>query len=147
MRLADDHSLLPTILVVDDKAANRDLLAYLLGSSGHVVEQAASGQAALAAVAAAVPDLVIMDISMPGVDGFTAARRLRTDARLDDVPLVAVSATSYADVSSARAAGFDALLLANGSEANHTPDESVSAEALVLMLDVCTAIVAEAGRG
>jgi tripeptide aminopeptidase len=50
------------------------------------------------------------------------------------------------DANALRAAGFDALLLANGTAANHTPDESVSAEALARMLDVCAAIVAEAGR-
>jgi acetylornithine deacetylase/succinyl-diaminopimelate desuccinylase-like protein len=60
---------------------------------------------------------------------------------------VEVSTGGGSDANALRAAGFDALLLANGTEANHTPDESVSAEALVRMLDVCTAIVAEAGRG
>jgi len=51
------------------------------------------------------------------------------------------------DANALRAAGFDALLLANGTAANHTPDESVSADALTRMLEVCAAIVIEAGRG
>lgn len=59
---------------------------------------------------------------------------------------VEVETGGGSDANALRAAGFDALLLANGTEANHTPDESVSAEALVRMLDVCTAIVAEVGR-
>ena len=60
---------------------------------------------------------------------------------------VEVSTGGGSDANALRAAGYDALLLANGTEANHTPDESVAAEALVRMLDVCAAIVAEAGRG
>ena len=51
------------------------------------------------------------------------------------------------DANALRAAGFDALLLANGTEANHTSDESVSAQALVTMLDVCAAVVDEIGAG
>jgi len=60
---------------------------------------------------------------------------------------VEVSTGGGSDANALRAAGYDALLLANGTEANHTPDESVAAEALVRMLDVCAAIVSEAGRG
>lgn len=59
---------------------------------------------------------------------------------------VEVSTGGGSDANALRAAGFDALLLANGTVANHTPDESVSAEALRQMLDVCAAIVVEAGR-
>ncbi len=50
------------------------------------------------------------------------------------------------DVNALRAAGFDALLLANGTEANHTPDESVAISELVRMLDVCAALVEQAGK-
>ena len=51
------------------------------------------------------------------------------------------------DANALRAAGFDALLLANGTEANHTSDDSVSAQAVVTMLDVCAAVVDEIGAG
>ena len=59
---------------------------------------------------------------------------------------VEVTTGGGSDANALRAAGFDAVLLANGTEANHTPDEAVSVAALTRMLDVCTAIVAVAGR-
>jgi len=62
------------------------------------------------------------------------------------VASVEIATGGGSDANALRAAGFDALLLANGTEANHTPEESVSEEALVRMLDVCAAIVVEAGR-
>ena len=65
------------LLVVDDSPENRELVALALQDTGLVVEQADSGEAALAAVARRVPDLVLMDMQMPGMDGFTATRRLR----------------------------------------------------------------------
>ncbi|MCZ8096499.1 MAG: ATP-binding protein [Burkholderiales bacterium] len=65
------------LLVVDDSPENRELVALALQDSGLLVEQAGGGEAALAAVAREVPDLVLMDMQMPGMDGFTATRRLR----------------------------------------------------------------------
>jgi tripeptide aminopeptidase len=69
-------------------------------------------------------------------------------AALEGCGIAAVEITTGggSDANALRAAGFDAVLLANGTEANHTSDESVSEEALVRMLDVCSAIVAEGGR-
>jgi two-component system, cell cycle response regulator DivK len=97
------------ILVVDDQAENRDLLAYLLGYFGHDVSTAPDGAAGMRAALAGRPDLIIMDIAMPGVDGYTAARLMRSEQALADVPLVAVSATGTATLKRARAAGFDAF--------------------------------------
>jgi CheY-like chemotaxis protein len=94
------------ILVVDDRVANRDLLSYLLGYFGHEVTTAADGAAAVRQALAHPPDLIVMDIAMPGVDGYTAARLMRDEPALRDVPLVAVSATS-ATPQTARDAGFD----------------------------------------
>lgn len=98
-----------TILVVDDKPANRALLHYLLGRAGHSVIEASDGEQAVAAAGATDVDLVVMDIAMPGVDGFTAARTMRGDRRLEGIPLLAVSATAYATDDAARQAGFDAF--------------------------------------
>jgi signal transduction histidine kinase/CheY-like chemotaxis protein/HPt (histidine-containing phosphotransfer) domain-containing protein len=65
------------LLVVDDSAENRELVALALQDSGLVVVQADSGHAALAEVARTVPDMILMDMQMPGMDGYTATRRLR----------------------------------------------------------------------
>ncbi|URW76188.1 response regulator transcription factor [Sphingomonas donggukensis] len=65
------------ILVVDDDPHIRDLLAFALGKAGMTVAEAADGEAALASVAAAMPDLMILDITMPRLDGLEVCRRLR----------------------------------------------------------------------
>jgi two-component system cell cycle response regulator DivK len=97
------------ILVVDDRVENRDLLSYLLGYFGHQVSTAPGGAAAVRAALADPPDLIVMDIDMPGIDGYAAARLIRTEAALRDLPLVAVSATGTASPEKAHAAGFDAF--------------------------------------
>jgi CheY-like chemotaxis protein len=94
------------ILVVDDKAENRDLLSYLLSYHGHAVTTATGGAEALRAAAADPPDLIVMDIAMPGMDGFTAIELMRAEGALDAVPIVAVSATGMISEKQARAAGF-----------------------------------------
>jgi CheY-like chemotaxis protein len=94
------------ILVVDDRDANRDLISYLLRYFGHEVTTAFDGAGAIRAALADRPDLVVMDLAMPGVDGYTAARLMRSEPALRDVPLVAVSATN-ANLQTAHAAGFD----------------------------------------
>jgi len=65
------------LLVVDDSAENRELVALALEDSGLLIEQADSGITALEAVARRLPDLILMDMQMPGMDGYTATRRLR----------------------------------------------------------------------
>jgi CheY-like chemotaxis protein len=97
------------ILVVDDRPENRDLLAYLLSYFGHEVVTASNGVDAVGAALAQLPDLVVMDIAMPGMDGFTAARLMRSEEALSDMPLVAVSATGALNSEMAHAAGFDAF--------------------------------------
>ena len=82
------------ILLVEDNAANRYLATFLLENSGFVVVHASNGREAIAAAHQELPDLILMDIQMPEMDGYEAARRIRADARLANVPLVAV--TSYA---------------------------------------------------
>jgi CheY-like chemotaxis protein len=94
------------ILVVDDRAVNRDLLSYLLRYFGHDVSTAPCGAEALRIALAEHPDLIVMDIEMPGTDGYTAARLMRAETVLLDVPLVAVSAVSTATLESAQRAGF-----------------------------------------
>jgi CheY-like chemotaxis protein len=95
------------ILVVDDQAENRDLLAYLLHYYGHTVSVASDGAAGVRAALADPPDLVLMDIAMPVIDGLTAARQMRSHPELADTPLIAVSATGSITQEMIRASGFD----------------------------------------
>ncbi|MFO7303194.1 MAG: response regulator [Acidobacteriota bacterium] len=76
------------VLVVDDRAENRRLLERFLADAGYVVLTAADGQEAIGAVEAAGPDLVIMDVRMPLLDGFAACRVLKNDARTRLTPVV-----------------------------------------------------------
>ncbi len=81
-----------TILVVDDDAHNRNLLEALIEAEGHLAHGVASGEEALATVAQQLPDLILLDIMMPGIDGYEVTRRLKTDARTRAIPVVLVTA-------------------------------------------------------
>ena len=81
-----------TVLVVDDVAGNRRLLESLLGPGGHTVRTACDGDEAVRAVRDAPPDLVLMDVMMPRLDGFMACRAIKHDPRLCLTPVVLVTA-------------------------------------------------------
>lgn len=81
-----------TILVVDDFDDTRLMMRLWLEKRGYRVVEAADGVKALEVARRESPDLVIMDIEMPEMDGLTATRRIREEAHLRDVPIVAVSA-------------------------------------------------------
>ncbi len=99
------------LLVADDGAGNRRLLAAMLVPLGFQVEQAGHGQAVLDQVARRRPDLILMDVAMPGMDGLEATRRLRGQAALAGLPVIAISASaSDADREHQRLAGIDASL-------------------------------------
>jgi CheY-like chemotaxis protein len=94
------------VLVVDDNAFNRRLVQVLLHSRGYEVCEAVSAPEAFAMLTEEPPDIILMDIRLPGMDGLTATRRLKTDPATRDIPIVAV--TSYAmkgDEEMAREAG------------------------------------------
>ena len=93
------------ILVVDDTEANRYAVARHLRHAGYAVSEASDGHTALARVAEELPDLMILDIRMPGLDGFEVVRRLRADRRTAHLPVLHVSA-SFTDPMS-QAAGLD----------------------------------------
>jgi CheY-like chemotaxis protein len=95
-----------TILVVDDRPENLELLAYLLSRAGHEVTTALGGEAGLERAQELLPDLVIIDLHMPGLDGWELARRIRDDEGLAKVRLLAVS-VGPASNARAREAGFD----------------------------------------
>ncbi|MEA2662849.1 MAG: cyclic di-GMP phosphodiesterase [Chloroflexota bacterium] len=95
----------PDILVVDDVAANRLLLEEHLLRLGYAVRQAADGLEALAAVEAQEPDLVLLDVNMPKLDGLSVCRRLKADPRRRLVPIVIITATQDRSI---RLAGIEA---------------------------------------
>jgi adenylate cyclase len=85
------------ILVVDDNAANRDLLARRLGREGYCVTVAASGAEALALAAGESFDLVLLDLMMPGMSGFEVLCRLKADAGSRHIPVIMISALDELD--------------------------------------------------
>jgi DNA-binding response OmpR family regulator len=82
---------MPRLLVVDDRPEGRKLLTVRLLHEGYSVQQAEDGEQALALAAAAAPDLVLLDVLMPGMDGFEVCRRLRVLPAMRAVPIVMVT--------------------------------------------------------
>jgi two-component system CheB/CheR fusion protein len=100
------------VLVVEDNADAREALTMLLEETGHDVRAAADGMEALSQAEQFIPDVVLLDIGLPGLDGYEVARQLRASPRSADALLVAI--TGYGqpeDRALARAAGFDYHLL------------------------------------
>ena len=96
------------ILVVEDQEDNRQIIRDMLAATDYEVMEAESGEQALAAIAIQRPDLILMDIQLPGMDGYEATRRIKADPALHSIPIIAV--TSYAlsgEEQKARAAGCD----------------------------------------
>ena len=87
----------PTVLVVEDFEDNRFMMRRLLEMSGYRVVEAVNGAQAVEVAASERPDLILMDLSLPKLDGLAATRRIRQHADLRDVPIVAVSAHDTAD--------------------------------------------------
>jgi CheY-like chemotaxis protein len=99
------------ILVVDDNETNAKLLRVLLTAHGHEVVVAGDATATFAAVRSAKPRLILLDLQLPGIDGFDIARRLKADPGTKDILIIAV--TAYAmkgDEDRARAAGCDGYI-------------------------------------
>jgi adenylate cyclase len=95
------------ILVVDDTPANVKLLDAVLAPRGYTVLSAASGEEGLTAVLAERPDLVLLDIMMPGMDGFEVCRRLRKDPSTAYLPVIMITASGTAEKLKALEAGAD----------------------------------------
>ncbi len=86
-----------TILVVEDFEDNRFMMRRLLEMSGYRVVEAENGEEAVTRAGEEQPDLILMDLSLPLLDGLAATRRIRQNAELRDVPVIAVSAHDTAD--------------------------------------------------
>jgi len=96
------------ILVVEDQPDNRKIIRDAFAPTGYEIIETENGEEALAAIAKARPDLILMDIQLPIMDGYTATRRIKADPALRSIPIIAV--TSYAlsgEEKKAREAGCD----------------------------------------
>jgi len=101
----------PLVLVVDDFQDNREMFAEFLQISGFRVAEAATGREALARAFELVPDVILMDLSLPELDGWEATRTLKGDPRTRHIPIVALTGHALADHSrEAKDAGCDAFL-------------------------------------
>lgn len=101
-----------TVLIVDDEDRNRRLLEVFVRADGYAVLTAASGAEAIRLACAQRPDLVLLDLMMPGQDGFEVARALRADERTARIPvLIVTSLDDAAARSRAGAAGADELIV------------------------------------
>ena len=96
------------ILVVEDQEDLRGVLRDLLTGSGYAVIEAGDGEAGVAKAKSDRPDLILMDIQMPVLDGYEATRRIKVDPTLKPIPIIAVSSFAMkGDEEKARAAGCD----------------------------------------
>jgi two-component system, cell cycle response regulator DivK len=101
----------PRILVVEDDPDNRRIVVKVLAVEGYATLEAGDGESALALARREHPDAIVMDLAIPGIDGWEATRRLKADARTADIPIIALTAFAMrGDEERAREAGCDAYL-------------------------------------
>jgi two-component system, cell cycle response regulator DivK len=99
------------VLIVEDNAANMTFAVFLLKSAGHEVLTALDAEAGLAVARAEHPDLILMDIQLPGMDGLEATALLKRDAATRTIPVVALTALAMkGDEERIRAAGCDGYI-------------------------------------
>ena len=95
------------VLVADDKATGRELVRTVLENSGYQVFEASDGTQAVAEASRIRPDLIILDIHMPGLDGFEVIEKLRADSDFAAIPIIALTASAMmGDRERAMTAGF-----------------------------------------
>jgi two-component system, cell cycle sensor histidine kinase and response regulator CckA len=88
---------IPRVLIVDDDPGNRDLLEAMLASEGYDLTSASGGEEALALIAEAPPDIVLLDIMMPGMNGYEVIARLKGDVTTSSIPIIVVTALDDRD--------------------------------------------------
>jgi two-component system cell cycle response regulator DivK len=99
------------VLVVEDNAANMTLATFLLQSAGHIVISATDAEAGLTLARAEQPDLILMDIQLPGMDGLEATAQLKRDEATRAIPVIALTAlVMKGDEERIRAAGCDGYI-------------------------------------
>jgi CheY-like chemotaxis protein len=99
-----------TILIADDHDDNRELLQLLLAGAGYVVVEARDGRECLAMAREASPDLIMVDLSMPVLDGWGVFAELKADQRTQTIPCMAVTAHAELDRHEALETGFSAYI-------------------------------------
>lgn len=88
---------MPKILLVEDNEMNRDMLARRLEKRGYAVVIAVDGQSGVALARAEKPDLILMDMSLPIIDGWEASRQLKADPAVAAIPIIALTAHAMAE--------------------------------------------------
>ena len=102
----------PTILIADDVRDNRDLYAMFLEFHGYRIEVASDGREAIDKAVAQRPAVIVMDLTMPDIDGWTACRRLKDDPRTAGIPIIVLTAHALEGTEArAKAAGCNAYLV------------------------------------
>jgi len=100
-----------TILIVEDNALNLELATDLLAVCGYTIRQARTGEEGVRLALGESPDLILMDLRLPGMDGYAALRCLRADPRTAHIPTVALTAQAMmGDEDAALEAGFDSYI-------------------------------------
>jgi two-component system cell cycle response regulator DivK len=106
-----ENTARPRVLLVDDYPDAREMYAEYLDFSGFAVIEAANGMEALQLAAENPPDIILMDLSLPVMDGWEATRRLKADPRTANIPVVALTGHALAGISEgAKKAGCDAFV-------------------------------------
>jgi CheY-like chemotaxis protein len=98
----------PVVLIVDDNALNLQLLSFLLAAHGYEIRTAEDAPSAERVLSEVLPHIILMDVCLPGTDGLTLTRKLKSDPRTKGILIVAVTASAMkGDEETARAAGCD----------------------------------------
>jgi two-component system cell cycle response regulator DivK len=101
----------PRVLIVEDNPANMTLATFLVQTAGHTVISANDAEAGLTLARAEQPDLILMDIQLPGMDGLEATRQLKRDVATRAIPVIALTALAMkGDEERIRAAGCDGYI-------------------------------------
>jgi two-component system cell cycle response regulator DivK len=101
----------PSVLIVEDVADTREMYAWCMRAAGWLVETVVNGREAVLTAAVLLPDVIVMDLALPVLDGFEATRRLKVDPETRHIPIVAVSAQDREEAEArAKAAGCDLFL-------------------------------------
>jgi two-component system, cell cycle response regulator DivK len=101
----------PIVLIAEDNAVNRELLRELLQARGYAVVEASNGQEALEMMSESKPDVLLIDLNMPVLDGYATLKKIREDPALNSLPVIAVTASAMrGDQEKGLEAGFDCYL-------------------------------------